>query len=290
MDLKQLLTEHGVRFVEGGSHRHVRDGWLGLDCPWCGDVEKYHLGVHLGSLRATCWRCGRQDLREALALILRLPAGKINALVRDIPRSPRAAFRAVSGRGRLRTPGGLGPLSEQHQGWLRRRGLDPPQMGTLWGLRGIGLSATLGWRIWVPVHLDGEVVSWTTRTIGNQASRWIHARPDEEVWPIKSLLYGWDYVRNSCIVVEGPSDVWRIGPGAVALFGVVSTASQIRLLSSVPRRVICFDNEPVAQRTARRLAEQLQAFPGETLVVELSSADPGEASNEEMAELRSYLE
>jgi len=140
------------------------------------------------------------------------------------------------------------------------------------------------------VHLDGEVVSWTTRSIGTQAGRWIHANPEEEVLSIKTLLYGWDYVRASVVVVEGPSDVWRVGPGAVGLFGMVPTASQAYLLSSVSHRVICFDREPAAQRAARRLAEQLQAFPGETLVMELASADPGEATDEEVAELRSYLE
>jgi len=291
MDLKQLLDEHGVRYAEGGTHEHVREGWLGLDCPWCGESGKFHLGVHLGTLRASCWQCGRRDLREALALITRLPARKVGALVRDLPRAPRTASKVPLARGRLRTPGGLEPLSERHQEWLRGRGLDPDQMKRLWGLRGIGLSARMAWRIWVPVHLDGEAVSWTTRSIGNVPKRWIHAQPDEEVWPIKSLLYGWDYVRGSVIVVEGPSDVWRVGPGAAALFGVVPTILQIRLLSSVPRKVICFDREPPeAQRAARHLAEQLQAFPGETLVVELSSADPGEATDEEVAELRSYLE
>ena len=292
MNLQQILDEHRIPYRLGGTHHHVREGWIGISCPWCesSDEGKYHLGVHLGSLRASCWRCGRKDLREALALIMRLPIGRVGVLVRDLPRARRVASKTHVRRGRLQVPDGLGPLSERHRAWLRGRGLDPDQLERLWDLRGIGLSARLSWRIWAPVHLDGEVVSWTTRTIGSQAGRWIHADPREEVFPIKSLLYGWDCVRASVVVVEGPSDVWRVGPGAAALFGTVSTTSQIRLLSSVPRRVICFDREPAAQRVARRLAEQLQAFPGETLVVELTSADPGEATDAEVAELRAYLE
>jgi len=290
MDLKQLLTEHGIRYVEGGTHHHVREDWLGLDCPWCGSVGKYHFGIHLGSLQASCWRCGRKDLREALVLLTQLPSWKVGALVRNFPRARRIAPKTHIRRGRLRVPSGLEPLTKRHRKWLKGRGLDPDLMVQLWGLQGICLSARLGWRIWAPVHLDGEVVSWTTRSIGTQAGRWIHANPEEEVLSIKTLLYGWDYVRASVVVVEGPSDVWRVGPGAVGLFGMVPTASQAYLLSSVSHRVICFDREPAAQRAARRLAEQLQAFPGETLVMELASADPGEATDEEVAELRSYLE
>lgn len=290
MDLKQLLDEYGVRYAEGGSHRHVREGWLGLNCPWCDDEGKFHLGVHLGTLRSSCWRCGRHDLGEALSLLARMPIGKARRIIRDLPKHFRIASEAPQQRGRLLTPVGLQSLPKPHRKWLNSRGLNPDSMERLWGLRGIGIAGRLSWRIWAPVHMNGEVVSWTTRTIGNNESRWLHARPDEEAFPIKSLLYGWDYVRGSVIVVEGPSDVWRVGPGTVATFGVVPTTSQIRMLCSVPRRVICFDREWRAQQAAKQLAKQLQCFPGETLVVELESTDPGSATDEEVSELRKFLE
>ena len=290
MDLKQFLDQHGVRYTEESSHRHVREGWLGLDCPWCGSEGKFHLGVHLGTLRSSCWRCGRHDLGEALSLVARMPIGKARRAIRDFSKHTRTVAETFQRPGKLLTPIGLQSLLEPHRKWLRSRELDPDSMERLWGLQGIGLSGRLSWRIWAPVYMNGEMVSWTTRTIGNGASRWLHARPDEEVFPIKSLLYGWDYVRGSIMVVEGPSDVWRIGPGAIALFGMVPTTSQIRMLCSVPRRIICFDHEWRAQQAARRLAEQLRLFPGETLVVELKSPDPGSTTDEEVIELRKFLE
>lgn len=187
-------------------------------------------------------------------------------------------------------PAGLRPLSRSHKKWLLDRGLDPDKLEHLWGLQGTELSSRLSWRIWAPVILDGEPVSWTARTIGKGPLRWIHARPDEEALSIKSLLYGWDYVRGSVVVVEGPSDVWRVGPGAVAQFGLVPTDSQIHMLRSVPLRVICFDRERVAQQAAQKLVKQLQSFPGETIIVELESDDPGSATDEEVAELRKFLD
>lgn len=291
MTIQRLLSEHGIRYTEGGTHQHVREGWLGLDCPWCGSIGKFHLGIHLTSLRAFCWRCGRRDLAEALALIARMPVGRAKGLIASLPRTPEVTTRDKMRRGMLRLPEGLQALAEPHQRFLRERGFNPDLLERLWGLRGIGLGSWLSWRIWAPVCLNGKVVTWTTRSIGTtNPRRWLHAPPEYEALPIKMLLYGWDHVRNSVVIVEGPSDVWRVGPGAVALFGVLATTPQIRLLSSVPRRVICFDREPEAQRAARLLAEQLSCFPGETSVVELSSADPGEASDDEVEELRSCLE
>jgi len=290
MDLKQLLEEQSVQYVEGGSHRNVREGWVGLDCPWCGTVGKYHLAFHVQTLRGSCWQCGGHSLPQALSLVARISIGQALDLVKQIPKRSRTASQAARQRGRLLIPPGLGRLLEPHRRWLRGRELDPEHLEQLWDLQGFGVTPQLGWRLWIPVYYDREVVSWTTRSIGTGKMRWIHAPPASEVFPIKTLLYGWDYVRGAVIVVEGPSDVWRIGPGAVAMFGMIPTMQQIHKLASVPRRVVCLDRGTKAQQAASSLARQLQAFPGETIVAELESDDPGSATNEEVAELRKFLE
>lgn len=290
MNLKQLLIEHGISHMEGDSHRHVRQGWIGLDCPWCGTTGKWHLGVHLGSLAATCWRCGRRDLAEALSRTTSLPEHEVRGKLRGIEKSRKAVGREHHARGRLHRPNDVGRLSRPHRRYLEGRGFDPDALARLWDLQGIGVSSELSWRIWIPVWSDGELASWTTRSIGSEARRYVHARPEQEVWPIKSLLYGWDYVRHAVVICEGPTDVWRIGPGAVAVFGSNATVSQLRSLAGVPRRVVCFDGEPEARRSARRLVEQLSPFPGDTLSVELDSADPGEATDDEVARLRKFLD
>ena len=100
--------------------------------------------------------------------------------------------------------------------------------------------------------------------------------------PAKSLLYGEDHVRGAIIVCEGPTDVWRLGPGAVAVMGLIVTQEQIERLSRYPVRVVCFDREPEAKRRMNRLVDTLRQFSGETYAVELetgndiASADQGE--------------
>jgi len=165
--------------------------------------------------------------------------------------------------------------------------LDPEQIQERWGVRAIGLAPNLAWRLWIPIHLHGEVVSWTTRSIGDKGTRYISAAPDQEAVPHRELLYGEDRAGHAVVVCEGPVDVWRLGPGAVATMGVGYTPAQVERISHHTLRVICFDGEMAAQRRAGRLADELVGFPGKTVVVELESGkDVAEADEEEIKQLR----
>ena len=88
------------------------------------------------------------------------------------------------------------------------------------------------------------------------------------------------------MVVEGPTDVWRIGPGAVATMGLSFTQAQVQRILQYPIRAICFDNSLQAQSTANRLAGMLELFPGKTMRIELDSDDPGNASDREVRAVR----
>ena len=129
-------------------------------------------------------------------------------------------------------------------------------------------------------------MSWTTRAIGESSYKYISAKSEQEAMNHKSLLYGEDLALNSIVVVEGPLDAWRLGPGAVATLGVNVTAAQILRISQYPFRSICFDSEPSAQRRARKLANQLSIFPGKTSIIQLDAPDPGEACPKEVKRLR----
>ena len=287
--LQSILTEHRIPFREGGSHRHVREGWIGVDCPRCGPgTNKFHLGICLQTRQTNCWRCGGSNLGEVLGLLLDVTTPHAWALIRELPPPSRVPSEQRRARGKLTIPRGLGPLQKPHRDYLSRRGFDPDELERLWMLKGFGPIGRFAWRIWIPVLLDGEIVSWTTRSIGESDRRvpkYVNADPEKEVWPIKSLLYGWDYVRDSVVICEGPTDAWRIGPGAVATFGLAVSTEQLEKMSSVPRRIVCFDSEPIAQRTADRLALRLQSFPGATVRVELDASDPADAKREEIAKL-----
>lgn len=188
--------------------------------------------------------------------------------------------------GRLVEPKHRGPLQKPHRHYLRNRGYEPKEIERLWQIEGIGIASRLSWRIYLPITWKRRRVSWTTRSISDRGQRYISASAQEEAIPHKHIVYGADYCRQSIVVVEGPLDAWRVGPGAGALFGTAYTQAQLSILSHYPYRTICFDAAPEAQERAEQLAGDLCCFPGITEVVVLDAADPGSASRREIRALR----
>lgn len=288
--ITDLLDKFRIPYRTEG-HRHTHPGWVSVDCWLCSpSTQKWKLGINLNSLACNCWTCGRQSLQdtlintchipfqEAINLSIQLRKGRI-----DCPPTPKYCIP-----GTLKLPKGLGPLLPQHHSYLKNRGFDPDSLVKMWGIGGIGLALHLAWRVFIPIHQDGEIVSWTTRSISDEVeSKYINANKKEEKIPLKECLLGLDYVRHSVIIVEGPLDAFRIGPGAVSTMGVNYTQEQVRQLSKIPVRVVNFDNEISAQKRALKLTRELSAWPGETYNVILSTGkDASRASQEDVDELR----
>lgn len=285
----QVLTENGIPFKQSGEHHHAREGWVQIDCEWCSPGwEKYRFGIPLDRpYYGVCWACGSHRLDEALSTKLEISIVNARRLLDGLERGYALPMREK--RNTLILPHGLRDMMPVHRRYLERRGYDPDKMASLWGVRAIGNESELGWRLWLPVHYQGEVVSWTTRGITEYAKlRYINARPDQEILSPKTLLFGEDYVRgNTIIIVEGPFDVYRIGPGAVATMGLSYSREQLLRMSRYKNRVVCFDSEKVANKVARKLCHQLEVFPGNTYRVELESGkDADTANKKEIKELR----
>ena len=281
MDAVDFFTALGVEFANAGDHHHTRADWLQLkNCPGC-QSDNYHLGFNLAGRYFVCWRCGGM---KTVFVLQSLGADRkqIAEFFQDLE-IPEMASRPV---GRLIEPRDRGPLKKAHRTYLRDRKFDPEELTRIWELEGIGLSPELAWRIYIPVVEKGKRVSWTTRAIGDRGQRYVSAAAIAEAIPHKHCIYGSDLARHTIVVVEGPTDAWRIGPGAGALFGTAFTTPQVRKLSRYPYRYILFDNEPTAQKQARDLAEQLAAFPGETTILECDAEDPGKMGDKSVRQLR----
>ncbi len=282
MTIQETLSDLGVEYIESGSP-HCRPGWIQINCPFCHSL-KFHLGYNLDLGYFNCWRCGAKHTVQVLTR-LGMPWKQAEEFWKTREKLPtRIKDRKRMG---LKEPKGRTELLPPHRLYLEGRGFDPDEIERTWKIEAIGIAARLSWRIYIPVFVDQKKVSWTTRAIGKEVSqRYISAPAEEEAVSIKDTIYGLDYCLHSIVVVEGPTDAWRIGPGAGALFGTAFSTAQVLQLSSIPHRFICLDNSPEAQEKARDLAEQLACFPGETVNLEIDAADPGSASRKEVALIR----
>lgn len=287
MNLAHLLLDHGVPFKQAGEHHHCREGWLNIDCIYCSpNWNKWRLGLSLNAPAANCWVCGRHSYFDVLKEITNLSYKELREItsfsVLDKNYKPKTT-------GRLVLPAGLEKLQRAHRRYLESRRIDPEEAEGIWGCQGIGLSLRLSWRIFIPCLFNQEIISWTTRHIGSSPERYINASPQEEKYPLKDFLLGEELANGSLVVVEGPLDAMRIGPGGAATMGILVTPNQVLRISKYPKRGILFDNDEKAQMKARELVNKLKLFPGETYLLKIKSKDPGEASDKEIKEIRRFL-
>jgi DNA primase len=88
------------------------------------------------------------------------------------------------------------------------------------------------------------------------------------------------------ILVEGITDVWRLGPGAIATFGIAFTKEQIKLLKQFEEVFIWFDSDRNAQRQADRIAQYISALGKEAEIINVGGyEDPASVPQKEAKKL-----
>jgi hypothetical protein len=288
MTAQEMFDQLGIHCISEG-HEHTRDGWVQIDCPFCTrNAQRWRMGYNVAYGYVNCWSCGRKGLIDALMESSGLPFGKVKDVVSQVERYEGPARERVRPGGKLIPPRGVGPLLKPHRRYLEKRGFDPDEIVQLWGVGGIGPAVPLQWRIYIPIHYHGEPVSWTTRSISDShKTRYRSATPEQEKCRLTEVLYGEDYCRHAVILVEGPLDVWAVGPGAVACLGTNPGRAILLSLSRYPVRVLCLDNETASQRRSKELMADLAVYPGATYNVTFSKGkDASRAPRKEILELR----
>lgn len=182
--------------------------------------------------------------------------------------------------------------------YLRKRGFDPDQLETDWDLKQTGPvsfldSIVYSNRILIPIYWGGEVVSFQSRDITGQSDRKYMACPmKRETLHHKDIVYKSPTAQKEevpLIVVEGVTDVWRLGICAVATFGTSFKMEQVIELAGLRDDfIVMFDNERQAQEQAAKLAVKLRSL-GKRVRIETVSTDPGDMEQEEANQLVSKL-
>lgn len=293
MDIQRLLIDHNIPFATEG--QHSTEGWVNVHCPFCAGSREFHLGLNEDGRAAHCWRCGSHPIIDALSHILELPPSRVRSLLQEyrinITRKrvePKVAIFP------LKFPSPNSRLTSYYKRYLERRNFDPRELEAEWEIRQTGPVSTLdgipySHRILIPIRWNGEVVTFQARDITEKSPQKYLACPKRrEKIHHKDILYGkqeaWRNPRG-IIVVEGVTDVWRLGRYAAATFGIKFKMEQVLQLSKVNDRFfIIFDEEPQAQKQAKELATKLKAL-GKQAYIQKIDGDPGEMKPEDAKHL-----
>lgn len=290
---ERFASEYRIpTFAGRGDKFHVRDGWIGAKCPQCGSQ---HLGFNTDRGYFSCWMCGILRIVDVIQWLTNASKDKAWEIRWKFDSEQRRVRIATGARPRsLQAPPGLEVLSDRHLRYLRtQRGLERPRaVAREWDLMGTGhLSGKWSWRVVGPIRNDkGGIVAYVGRSIMKLKAKYQMTDRSKCLEDPNGLLYGIHKAKgDSVIIVEGPGDVWKLGPGAVATLGKNWRRLQANRLRQFKRRFVMYDPDPEAQQKAQELAEWLSMYPGETEVVDGLPSDPGSLSEKMVRKIRREL-
>lgn len=295
LDFESLCAANGIYVAQPGDRHYHPGDWVQVECPFCSGNPGHHLGWNKGEGFFHCFRCkgvggtGWHAVDKAVAALLRIALPEARRIIKqfsasgtvvDEPSEP-APRREV--KSSVRMPPGCGPMTKLHREYLSGRGFDPDRLEAEWGLLGTGMHGEYKFRVVAPITFCGRVVSYQARDVtGKSNLRYKACRIEDEVVHHKHVLYGFDEAvgLNEVTVVEGIPNVWRLGRGSVATFGISYTDEQVDLLVRHWKRIrILFDRDEhgAGQEAAENLGGLLSSRGRdvEILVLEESDLPPG---------------
>ena len=287
------------------SGKNVGKNWVGFMCPFCEGAGE-HGGVNLTHKNFSCFQCAESaSPPKLIKQILNCTWAKAYEVIRKyssrettLPSWARAPTNKGQPLRPVQLPALTGPLSGPGGHYLLSRGFNPEAIEAKYGVKESGPLGDYRFRLIIPVYFNKELVSFTSRDYtGKREPNYKEQPVDEARIPVKECLYNIDSVKDKLLIVEGPADVWRMGDGAVALFGLKCTKAQQDILflwwrHSVKikrRRKLVVLLDPKTKNAADKLYFQLSSFIRDLSIVELSNRDPAELSQQEAMNLKKEL-
>lgn len=269
-------------------------------CPQCSDGRSgYHLGFNIKYGNFNCWRCRKVRQVEAIRGLLHCTMEKafeLRAQYSDPNASKRTRKVQVQRSRRVQAPPHMDALKRRHVDYLHdKRGLrNIDALAELWEMQGTEhYSGDWSWRVISPIRSSGgKLQAYVGRSIIPETKEKYRLTEGKKcAGDPEGFLYGIHHVpdRKRIIVVEGPGDVWNMGPGTVATMGIDWRRKQACILREYDARFIMYDPEPLAQKQAQALADWLSLFPGTTEIIDGLPSDPGSIDRKLVRKIRREL-
>jgi hypothetical protein len=287
-DVIAYLDSRGIEYVSRG--KNVSSGWVGIRCvnPRCGD-ETNHLGVNIATGNISCWKCSLTgNPLKLITLIDKCTFAEAREIRDEFDNSiimlPKERVKAV----KVMLPkNAVKPLPEQHRKYLESRNFDPDLLTEKYDLYGCGIGKEYKYRIILPVYLDKQLVTFLARAIVKAERRYDNCPIEKSVLTVKESLYNFDTVKETALVVEGPTDVWRMGDGCCATFGTQFTTAQVALLRKCKNVFVMYDKS--ANEEAEQLCYDLSGVINHVEQITITDNDPAEMQESDVRSLRKEL-
>jgi hypothetical protein len=259
-DVIRFLNDFHIPYHTEG--KNISKGWVEVHCPFqCGDPS-FHGGFNLTKeeTRYNCWLCGPHPLETVISGLTRKGWKTVKQIITTYSTQFIPTNEVTPVVEHIILPGSS--MQKAHIDYLARRNFDAKYIEKKYSVLGTGPVGKYKFRIIIPFFYKGQIVTYQGRDITGQQTRYKNCRKDQEVVPIKTILYNLDRVKRRVLVLEGALGVWRVGDGAVSTSGIQYTKTQIHLLKEMETVFIGFDPEPQAQKLAHLMAHYLDVHFG----------------------------
>lgn len=298
MNFQKLFDDYHIPYST-----KINRGWVNIECPFCTSEHPMHLGFNPTGDYCTCWNCGSHELKSTLRKVLSISNVELKEVMEHYGGRGGVLMqlnKKVAKAKYLELPNdGFTPAERKY---LLGRNFSPRFLHERYGVVGGGIAGRWKHRIIIPVYQNGKLVSWTGRSIldkqtlkEKQIPRYKNLSIEESVINIKECIFNIDHCRkNVAVLVEGSFDVMRLGDDFMCSMGTELTQNQIGILHQRFKKIfIAFDNEPEAQKKARKFGMELASIGVEVEVVNIyddfNKNDGGELSDDEVKVIRKEL-
>lgn len=288
---QQFLDNYSISYSTEG--KNIGKGWIGIKCPFCDDPSQ-HGGFNIIKEYYNCWTCGYHRLIDVVLSLTGEDFKTAQNIIRKYSNTIPVPIttQQENRKKELMLPVGSGTLFYTHKTYLEKRGFDPDYLEKEWDLKGTGFIGEYKFRIIAPIYVNHKLVSYQGRDITERSPlRYKACKKENEIIHHKHILYGIDKVPgDKVVIVEGITDVWRLGPGAVATFGIKYTTEQLLLIAKrFTTILILFDNDPNAKKQALNMSIYLSGFNLNIEILEIDKEDPASLTEQESKEIMKLL-
>ena len=304
IDIVGYLRSKGIKYWERG--KNISQDWIAVKCLWCDDPSN-HLGIHATRGTINCHRCPIKG--TVFRLVMKLERCNYETAIKVLTTFNRfrssATYPLPSKRSSKYER--LGESDSQidvlsrfnfvddmlpvHESFLKDRYFDPIHLIDKFKIKFCGPIGDYRLRVIVPVYDRGKCISFTARdATGNAYAPYLNCPNDKSIIDIRDTVYNINHAESpDVIIVEGVTDVWRIGDNSVATFGIKYTSMQVLTLTQYRRCFILYDAEPQAQEQAHKLGKDLSTVVNEVIILELENGDPADMSEDDVKSLRKQV-
>ena len=297
-NIEKYFEDRSIDFhLEG--EKNVTKGWVNIQCPFpgCSDPS-WHLGINLDSLLINCYVCGiKGSVERVIQEIERCSFNQTQKIIKEYSSEEEIRIRKPLFRSEKEVEqcilSDIGKtFHRKHYEYLKSRSFNADYIIKKYNLMSVYNIGRYKFRIIIPYYYHSKLICFNTRDITDKASlRYQFCDIENSVIEVKHTFYNIDSVTNACIIVEGPSDVWRIGDGCIAVSGKHFTQEQLLMLreKEIKKALVLYDADDIEERIGEKLANNLTGIIPWVEQVELDSGDPGDLSLDEVNKIRNII-